>query len=210
MDVGGLKSDKEWLEKGMKHYSLNQYGDALKCFDKAIEINSKYDLLWISKGLTLYRMGKHDETQTCFETAFKLDPEDEAVKKARDELTEKLERLKGDDTPLSVEINFPETMEHDAYDMKIRIDNEKTEDAKQLVVDFSEVSEYFECPEKEIYFPTLKPGMWLEKDFVVTPKFKGIMKFGVNIKSDLEEIKKDFTVEVIGGPGKKDTSDDQG
>ncbi len=208
MDVGRLKTDQEWLEKGYEHYNRGQYEDALKCFDKAIEVNSKYDLPWVNKGLALYRLGKHEESETCFSTALKIDPQDEAAKKAREELTEKIKKLKEDEKPLSVEINFPEVMEYGAYNLSIQFRNEKNEDVKQLVVDFSEVAEYFECPEKTIDFPTLKPEMWLEKDISLKPKFKGIMKFGVTIKSNLEEIKKDFKVEVVEGKGNKDAPGD--
>ncbi len=208
MNSGLSKSEQEWLEKGYEHYNLGQYEDALKCFDKAVETSPKYDLSWIAKGLSLYRLGKHEESEKCFSTALKLDPQDEAIKKERAEITEKIKKLEEGEKPLSVDINFPETMEYNTYNMSIKLDNKKTEDVKQLAVDFSEVSEYFECDEKEINFPTLKPDTWLEKEISVKPKFKGILKFSVTIKSDLEEIKKDFKVEVVEGQSNKDMPQD--
>ena len=45
---------KAWYNKGLALDNLNKYDEAIKAFDKAIEINPKYSAAWDNKGVFLY------------------------------------------------------------------------------------------------------------------------------------------------------------
>jgi tetratricopeptide (TPR) repeat protein len=50
------------------------FGEALKCFDKALEIDPKYTYAWVSKGLALSNKNDYDQALKCFDKALKIDP----------------------------------------------------------------------------------------------------------------------------------------
>lgn len=64
-----------WLNKGTSLHELGKYEDALECFDKALELNSRISLAWLNKGGSLYRLGRHDEAIECCNRALNVDPE---------------------------------------------------------------------------------------------------------------------------------------
>ena len=47
-----------WLQKGDEFYKNNSYDLALRCYDKAIEINPLDAKAWNNKGNTLKEMGR--------------------------------------------------------------------------------------------------------------------------------------------------------
>ncbi|MCC7572171.1 MAG: tetratricopeptide repeat protein [Candidatus Methanofastidiosum sp.] len=48
------------------------YEDAIKCFNKAIEINPEFKEAWLEKGVALDRLGKSLEAKNCFSVAKEL------------------------------------------------------------------------------------------------------------------------------------------
>ena len=56
----------EWFEKGKDHYMSESYDEAIKCFDKSIELKPDYAEAWYNKGFALADLGKEKEAQECF------------------------------------------------------------------------------------------------------------------------------------------------
>jgi tetratricopeptide (TPR) repeat protein len=63
----------EFKEKGDALYDLGKYSEALKCYNKALEINPYFSLAWYNKGLTLYELGEYSEAIDCFERSYEYE-----------------------------------------------------------------------------------------------------------------------------------------
>lgn len=61
-----------WLQKGDEFYKNNSYDLALRCYDKAIEINPLDAKAWNNKGNTLKEMGRATEADAAFTKAIEL------------------------------------------------------------------------------------------------------------------------------------------
>jgi tetratricopeptide (TPR) repeat protein len=67
-----------WYNKGKALYDLNKPIEALKAFDKAIEINPQYEDAWDYEGLTLYRLSKYEDAIKAFDKAIEINPNSKA------------------------------------------------------------------------------------------------------------------------------------
>ena len=65
-----------WRNKGGALYALGKYDEAIKCYDKAIEIDPNNPVVWNNKGLALNSLGKYDEAITSYDKAIERDPND--------------------------------------------------------------------------------------------------------------------------------------
>ena len=63
-----------WNNKGISLRSIKRFSDALKCFDKTIEIDNNYEWGWHNKGFTLTEMGKIEEALECYNHALEINP----------------------------------------------------------------------------------------------------------------------------------------
>jgi Flp pilus assembly protein TadD len=61
-----------WFNKGIALAELDKLDEALKCFEKAIEIDPKDARAWSNKGIALDSLGKADEALKSFNKAKKL------------------------------------------------------------------------------------------------------------------------------------------
>jgi len=61
------------IGKGMIFYATKRHKEALKCFDRAIELNPYLVEVWLNKGKTLAEIGDEKGLE-CFEKAIELDP----------------------------------------------------------------------------------------------------------------------------------------
>jgi tetratricopeptide (TPR) repeat protein len=50
------------------------FAEALKCFDKALEIDPKYMYAWVSKGLAFFNKEDYDQALVCYDKALEIDP----------------------------------------------------------------------------------------------------------------------------------------
>ena len=64
----------EWTNKGASLKSLGRYEEAIRCLDKALELNPGHVNAWINKGTSLGSLGHHEEAIRCFNRALELDP----------------------------------------------------------------------------------------------------------------------------------------
>ena len=69
------QSAEAWSDKGSAFQDLGKYDEALKAYDKAIEIDPHYAEAWNNKGTALCSQGKHDEAIQAFDKAIELNPQ---------------------------------------------------------------------------------------------------------------------------------------
>ena len=67
---------KERNRRGISHYELFEYEVAIKCFDQAIEVDSKFINAWYNKGISLVKLGRLDEAVYCYNVALEINPAD--------------------------------------------------------------------------------------------------------------------------------------
>jgi len=69
--------DKEvaWLFKGAILTELCKYSEALKCWNKVVEINPRNYTGWSNKGNNLKKLKRYDEAMHCFNKALDINPE---------------------------------------------------------------------------------------------------------------------------------------
>ena len=70
---------KIWENKGISLclYCEHDYDDAIKVFDKAIEIDRKNSDAWYNKGLALFELNKTDEAIKAYDKAIEINPQNE-------------------------------------------------------------------------------------------------------------------------------------
>jgi tetratricopeptide (TPR) repeat protein len=69
-----VKTADEWNNKGNALYELKRYEDAIKAYDKAIELNPKYTDPWNNKGLVLHKLKRYEDAIKAYDKAIELDP----------------------------------------------------------------------------------------------------------------------------------------
>jgi tetratricopeptide (TPR) repeat protein len=62
------------FEEGLGYLESKEYHKAIKCFDKAIEINPKNAAAWSEKGYALNELGNLLEAIKCFDKAIEINP----------------------------------------------------------------------------------------------------------------------------------------
>ena len=68
-----------WFNKGWDLGRLGKYEEAIKSYDKAIEIDPNHEAAWYNKGVALGELGKHEESIKCYDRAIEIDPNHEAA-----------------------------------------------------------------------------------------------------------------------------------
>ena len=62
-----------WVVRGMYYNNVfNQYEEALRSYNRSIELNPDNGLAWYAKGTTLQNMHLFNESRICFENARKF------------------------------------------------------------------------------------------------------------------------------------------
>jgi tetratricopeptide (TPR) repeat protein/tRNA A-37 threonylcarbamoyl transferase component Bud32 len=64
---------REWYSKGC---GLGREEEAMRCFDKALELDPQYAAAWCGKGFRLHHLGHREEAVRCYDKALELDPRD--------------------------------------------------------------------------------------------------------------------------------------
>jgi tetratricopeptide (TPR) repeat protein len=65
---------KDIILKGNEHIYKKEYSEAIRRYDKAIEIDPNNASAWTNKGLALAKIGKHNGAIECFDKALGIDP----------------------------------------------------------------------------------------------------------------------------------------
>ena len=64
----------EWNNKGASLHYLGRNEEAIRCLDKALELDPHFIFAWINKGVSLGSLGRNEEAIRCFDKALELDP----------------------------------------------------------------------------------------------------------------------------------------
>lgn len=70
------KTPEEWNNEGYTHRRLKNYKEALRCYDRALQIDPYYSKAWNNKGFALDEMGRHEEAIMCYDKALEVDSQD--------------------------------------------------------------------------------------------------------------------------------------
>ena len=65
---------EDYYKKGLSYAKIEDYKEAIKCFDKAVQLDPNNALAWISKANALIEYGNDEEAKKCLERARKIDP----------------------------------------------------------------------------------------------------------------------------------------
>jgi tetratricopeptide (TPR) repeat protein len=68
-----------WHSKGRALNEIGQYHEAIKCYDKALEIKAlesglNYVAVLVSKGMAFQGLEKYEEAIRCYDKALEIDP----------------------------------------------------------------------------------------------------------------------------------------
>ncbi len=74
-----LNRAEEWNNKGVALYLMGEPEEAIKCYNRAIELDPKNIHAWISKGGALDAQNKYEEAIKCYDKAIELDPKNETA-----------------------------------------------------------------------------------------------------------------------------------
>ncbi len=66
----------EWVGKGASLVALGHLDEAMRCFDRVLEVNSQDAIAWNDKGYAQHKMGRYEEALACFEKALEFAPEE--------------------------------------------------------------------------------------------------------------------------------------
>jgi tetratricopeptide (TPR) repeat protein/predicted amidophosphoribosyltransferase len=66
---------REWNNKGTSLEKVGRYEEAIKCYEKALEINPQQTETWFNKGNSLGRLGRFDEATKCHDKALEINPQ---------------------------------------------------------------------------------------------------------------------------------------
>ena len=72
------ESTKEFAlmnEGNLYRLMLGQHAEAIKLYDKALEINPQYASAWYGKGISLFELGRFDEAIKCHDRALEITPQ---------------------------------------------------------------------------------------------------------------------------------------
>ena len=72
-EPGSLRAG-EWSDKGTSLSSLGRHDEALRCYDRALEIDPRYAMVWSNKGYTLHNLGRYVEAVACCDMALEIYP----------------------------------------------------------------------------------------------------------------------------------------
>ena len=64
----------EWTNKGTSLDTLGRHEEAIRCFDKALELDPRFVGAWSNKGNSLTDLGRNEEAILCCDKALELDP----------------------------------------------------------------------------------------------------------------------------------------
>ena len=63
----------EWLEIGTDYYMQDKYDDAMKAFEKALEVNPYSAKAYVGLGSTFFKLGKYQETVDALNRAIQIE-----------------------------------------------------------------------------------------------------------------------------------------
>ncbi len=74
LSYAGAETAEEFNNKGIDLYSMGRYDDAIKYFNRALEIDPSYIKALSNKGVVLNKLGRYEEAIKCFDKVIKVNP----------------------------------------------------------------------------------------------------------------------------------------
>jgi parallel beta-helix repeat protein len=65
---------EDWAERGKSLSGSGRYGEAVSCYEKALEMEPELASAWDGKGDALMMTGSYDKALRCYERALEIDP----------------------------------------------------------------------------------------------------------------------------------------
>ncbi|HEY9205282.1 MAG TPA: tetratricopeptide repeat protein, partial [Candidatus Methanoperedens sp.] len=76
---GEIEQSTESVVYGNELFSMEKYEEAIKSFDKSLQIDPGNNTAWNNKGMALARSGKFAEAIQCYDKALEINPDDYVV-----------------------------------------------------------------------------------------------------------------------------------
>ena len=71
-----LFTENDWSNKGIALNTLGKHQEAIKCYDKSLEINPRDAVAWSNKGTALNTLGKYQDAIKCYDKSLEITPRD--------------------------------------------------------------------------------------------------------------------------------------
>ncbi|MEP6754790.1 MAG: tetratricopeptide repeat protein [Chthonomonadales bacterium] len=82
------ESPEYWNKKGSMLGKERAFEEALDCFNRALRMDKEYGAAWYNKALCLKNMERYEQSLRAFHKAVEFNPNDQAVKRKRDEVVD--------------------------------------------------------------------------------------------------------------------------
>jgi len=74
MTAENAEDPEAWFNRGVQQYELEDFAEAIACWDKAVELQPDYYQAWSNRGLALKNLGRWDEVLSSYDRALELEP----------------------------------------------------------------------------------------------------------------------------------------
>jgi len=74
-----VSTPETYFKLGNFEYNSGNFGKAVEYYNKALEINPKYDDAWNNKGAALSDLGRKEEAIRCYDKALEINPKSAVV-----------------------------------------------------------------------------------------------------------------------------------
>ena len=91
-NTNSAEQSKRLFLKGVQLLGEEEVDEALRCFDRAIELEPRSASAWHWKGVTLDELGKPADALTCFEMALAITPDHASLHFDKGKAQAKLDR----------------------------------------------------------------------------------------------------------------------
>ena len=71
----GQATKEDWNKDGNEFFALENYDDAIKSYDKALELDPEYASALVNKGSALYKLGLYHDAIADYDKAIRIDPQ---------------------------------------------------------------------------------------------------------------------------------------
>ncbi|MGK7940886.1 MAG: tetratricopeptide repeat-containing serine protease family protein [Crocosphaera sp.] len=93
-ELGSYEKSIKSNRQDIKSRGLGRYKEAIKSYDKAIEISPDYIYAWYNRGFALEKLGRYEEAIKSYDKALEIDPNHEYAINNKKRLLEKLKSRK--------------------------------------------------------------------------------------------------------------------
>jgi len=97
--VSDRKKAEEWINEGVKLAEQGKFEEALKCFERALEIDPKDAAAWYNKGNALYDLGRYEEAIECYDRALEIKSNYKLAIKSRKIIKRKAKQIECEKVP---------------------------------------------------------------------------------------------------------------